>query len=79
MGCATMTLPTEHLFADNGKNPSIALLKQHSPQCFDKTAHNSLPHNQNLLIKGDNLEVLKHLKNAYANQVATAFGLIIAT
>lgn len=35
-------------------------------------AHNSLPENQNsqnLLIKGDNLEVLKHLKHAYANQV----------
>ncbi|QIM63923.1 type III restriction endonuclease subunit M [Pasteurellaceae bacterium Orientalotternb1] len=26
-------------------------------------------HSQNLLIKGDNLEVLKHLKNAYQNQV----------
>lgn len=38
----------------------------------ENAAHNSLPHNQasqNLLIKGDNLEVLKHLKNAYANQV----------
>lgn len=34
--------------------------------------HNSQPqnqHSQNLLIKGDNLEVLKHLKNAYANKV----------
>ena len=38
----------------------------------ENAAHNSLPHNQasqNLLIKGDNLEVLKYLKNAYANQV----------
>ena len=38
----------------------------------ENAAHNSLLHNQasqNLLIKGDNLEVLKHLKNAYANQV----------
>ena len=117
-----MTLPTERLFTDDVENPSIALLKTHFPQCFDKNglflpdkmaeqlqsvnvpvsreyytmnwlgksyarylrdcppmtllgenaAHNSLPHNQasqNLLIKGDNLEVLKHLKNAYANQV----------
>lgn len=117
-----MTLPTEHLFADTGENSSIALLKQHFPQCFDKdglflpdklaeqlqtanvpvsreyymmnwlgksyarylrdcppttflhenSQHNALPqnqHSQNLLIKGDNLEVLKHLKNAYANQV----------
>lgn len=34
--------------------------------------HNSLEENkdsQNLLIKGDNLEVLKHLKNAYENQI----------
>ncbi|WP_165089596.1 DNA methyltransferase [Neisseria yangbaofengii] len=38
----------------------------------EDTAHNSLPQNQNsqnLLIKGDNLEVLKHLKHAYSNQV----------
>lgn len=117
-----MTLPTEHLFADTGENSSIALLKQHFPQYFDKdglflpdklaeqlqtanvpvsreyytmnwlgksyarylrdcppitllgedSAHNTQSqnqHSQNLLIKGDNLEVLKHLKNAYANQV----------
>jgi adenine-specific DNA-methyltransferase len=34
--------------------------------------HNSLEENknsQNLLIKGDNLEVLKHLKNAYENKI----------
>jgi adenine-specific DNA-methyltransferase len=34
--------------------------------------HNSLEENknsENLLIKGDNLEVLKHLKNAYENQI----------
>ncbi|OOS05741.1 adenine-specific DNA-methyltransferase [Moraxella cuniculi DSM 21768] len=38
----------------------------------EDTAHNSLPQNansENLLIKGDNLEVLKHLKNAYKNQI----------
>ena len=37
----------------------------------DKT-HNAKPENagsQNLLIRGDNLEVLKHLKNAYAGSV----------
>ena len=38
----------------------------------EDTKHNSLEENktsQNLLIKGDNLEVLKHLKNAYENQI----------
>lgn len=38
----------------------------------EDSAHNTQSqnqHSQNLLIKGDNLEVLKHLKNAYANQV----------
>jgi len=36
------------------------------------TAHNAKPANassQNLLIKGDNLEVLKHLMGAYSEQV----------
>ena len=35
-------------------------------------AHNALPenaHSQNLLLKGDNLEVLKHLTNAYYEKV----------
>lgn len=39
--------------------------------CEDK-ARNAKPENknsQNLLIQGDNLDVLKHLKNAYANKV----------
>ncbi|OOF38584.1 type III restriction endonuclease subunit M [Rodentibacter mrazii] len=39
--------------------------------CEDK-AHNAKPENansQNLLIQGDNLEVLKHLKNAYKGRV----------
>ncbi|MBF0751089.1 MULTISPECIES: site-specific DNA-methyltransferase [unclassified Pasteurella] len=39
--------------------------------CEDK-AHNTKPENansQNLLIQGDNLEVLKHLKNAYKGRV----------
>lgn len=38
----------------------------------EDTEHNAEPFNQdsqNLLIQGDNLEVLKHLKNAYAEQV----------
>ncbi|HDR1186907.1 site-specific DNA-methyltransferase [Pasteurella multocida] len=117
-----MTLPIQHLFSEQTENSSIALLKQHFPQCFDKNgaflpekmaelmpssgvdvsreayslnwlgksyarylrecqpttllsedqSHNRQPnnqHSQNLLIKGDNLEVLKHLKNAYANKV----------
>ena len=50
------------------------LLANENPLTFlseDKT-HNQKPENQNsehLLIKGDNLEVLKHLKNAYSEQV----------
>lgn len=46
-------------------DPATTLLKA------DET-HNALPENansQNLLIKGDNLEVLKHLANAYYEQV----------
>jgi adenine-specific DNA-methyltransferase len=46
------------------ENP-LTLIKE------DKT-HNSLEENinsQNLLIKGDNLEVLKHLKNAYSESI----------
>lgn len=38
----------------------------------EDTAHNSLPENQNaenLLLKGDNLEVLKHLSNAYHQKI----------
>ena len=38
--------------------------------------HNNKPENtnsQNLLIKGDNLEVLKHLKGAYSRQVKMIF------
>ncbi len=38
----------------------------------EDTAHNALPahaHSQNLLLKGDNLEVLKHLKEAYHEKV----------
>ena len=50
------------------------LLKDTPPETLlaEDTEHNRLPENENsenLLIKGDNLEVLKHLKHAYKNQV----------
>lgn len=50
------------------------LLANQNPQTLLKanTAHNQLPDNansQNMLIKGDNLEVLKHLVGAYREQV----------
>lgn len=50
------------------------VLKDTPPETLlaEDVAHNSLPehrNSENLLIKGDNLEVLKHLKNAYQNQI----------
>ncbi len=50
------------------------LLTNEAPRTLLKAdaAHNAKPdnlHSQNLLIKGDNLEVLKHLKGAYSRQV----------
>ncbi|MFA9486372.1 MULTISPECIES: DNA methyltransferase [unclassified Moraxella] len=50
------------------------ILKDTPPETLlaEDTAHNRQPENtnsENLLIKGDNLEVLKHLKNAYKNQI----------
>ena len=50
------------------------LLKDTPPETLlaEDTEHNRQPENENsenLLIKGDNLEVLKHLKHAYKNQV----------
>jgi adenine-specific DNA-methyltransferase len=50
------------------------LLTNEAPRTLLKadTTHNAQPGNtnsQNLLIKGDNLEVLKHLKGAYSRQV----------
>ncbi|WP_274570881.1 site-specific DNA-methyltransferase [Neisseria leonii] len=50
------------------------VLKDAQPETLlaENIAHNQQPENQNsqnLLIKGDNLEVLKHLKNAYKNQI----------
>lgn len=50
------------------------VLRNVSPETFlaENVAHNALPENansENILIKGDNLEVLKHLKHAYKNQI----------
>ncbi len=50
------------------------VLKDTPPETLlaEDIGHNSLPehrNSENLLIKGDNLEVLKHLKNAYQNQI----------
>lgn len=50
------------------------VLKDTPPETLlaEDTAHNGQPENansENLLIKGDNLEVLKHLKNAYKNAI----------
>ncbi|MEI8207920.1 MAG: DNA methyltransferase [Methylococcales bacterium] len=50
------------------------LLANENPLTFlsEDKAHNQKPENkntENLLIKGDNLEVLKHLKNAYHEQI----------
>ncbi|ULJ68667.1 site-specific DNA-methyltransferase [Wielerella bovis] len=50
------------------------VLKDTPPETLlaEDTEHNRQPENansENLLIKGDNLEVLKHLKHAYKNQI----------
>ncbi len=50
------------------------VLKDAPPETLlaEYTEHNRQPENansENVLIKGDNLEVLKHLKNAYKNQI----------
>lgn len=50
------------------------VLKNTPPETLlsEDVAHNQQPENansENLLIKGDNLEVLKHLKNAYKNAI----------
>lgn len=50
------------------------VLKNKPPKTLltEDVAHNQQPENansENLLIKGDNLEVLKHLKNAYKNAI----------
>lgn len=50
------------------------ILKDRQPETLlaEDIAHNQKPENQNsenVLIQGDNLEVLKHLKHAYKNQI----------
>lgn len=50
------------------------ILKDRQPETLlaEDIAHNQKPENQNsenILIQGDNLEVLKHLKHAYKNQI----------
>ena len=66
---------SREFYAMNWLGKSYArLLRNLPPETLiseDKT-HNAKPENagsQNLLIRGDNLEVLKHLKNAYAGSV----------
>ncbi|HEZ6087127.1 TPA: site-specific DNA-methyltransferase [Neisseria meningitidis] len=72
---APQTDISREFYAMNWLGKSYArLLRNLPPETLiseDKT-HNAKPENagsQNLLIRGDNLEVLKHLKNAYANSV----------
>lgn len=72
---AQQTDISREFYAMNWLGKSYArLLRNLPPETLiseDKT-HNAKPENagsQNLLIRGDNLEVLKHLKNAYAGSV----------
>ncbi len=72
---ARQTDISREFYAMNWLGKSYArLLRNLPPETLiseDKT-HNAKPENagsQNLLIRGDNLEVLKHLKNAYAGSV----------
>ncbi|WP_198675120.1 site-specific DNA-methyltransferase [Pseudidiomarina aquimaris] len=66
---------TKETYSLNWLGKSYArLLTNLPPQTMLRgdTAHNEQPQNkfsQNLLIKGDNLEVLKHMVNAYAEKV----------
>ena len=59
----------------NWLGKSYAKLLRHLPPntlIAQDFAHNAQPHNaksQNVLIKGDNLEALKHLKNAYYRKI----------
>jgi len=50
------------LLANENPRTQLKEDKKHNQQEENKNS-------QNLLIKGDNLEVLKHLKNAYENQI----------
>ena len=72
---AQQTDISREFYAMNWLGKSYARLLRNLPSetliSEDKT-HNAKPENagsQNLLIRGDNLEVLKHLKNAYAGSV----------
>ena len=72
---AQQTDISREFYAMNWLGKSYArLLRNLPPETLlseDKT-HNAKPENadsQNLLIRGDNLEVLKHLKNAYTSSV----------
>lgn len=72
---AEQTDINREFYAMNWLGKSYAkLLRNLPPETLlaEDTTHNTKPENsdsQNLLIQGDNLEVLKHLKNAYANEI----------
>ena len=71
---ATFSLSKES-YSLNWLGKSYAKLLRHLPThtlIAQDSAHNAQPQNansKNVLIKGDNLEVLKHLKNAYYRKV----------
>lgn len=72
---AEQTDISREFYAMNWLGKSYAkLLRNLPPETLlaEDVEHNSKPENQysqNLLIQGDNLEVLKHLKNAYRNKI----------
>ena len=72
---AQQTDISREFYAMNWLGKSYArLLRNLPPETLisEDKIHNAKPENagsQNLLIRGDNLEVLKHLKNAYTNSV----------
>ena len=67
--------PSKESYSLNWLGKSYAKLLRHLPPntlIAQDSAHNAQPQNansKNVLIKGDNLEVLKHLKNAYYRKV----------
>lgn len=72
---AEQTDISREFYAMNWLGKSYAKLLRNLPPktlLAEDVEHNSKPENQysqNLLIQGDNLEVLKHLKNAYRNKI----------
>ena len=72
---ALQTDISKEFYSMNWLGKSYAkLLRNLPPETLlaEDLGHNYKPENadsQNLLIQGDNLEVLKHLKNAYGNSV----------